>query len=234
MSNATRIVIGKLANQNGCAVAFRGSDNVYNFIRDAQFWTVHPFRGYKNCDRCQVHSGFYDVWENLRDQVAIDLAEVGCTPNPIDPDNLLYVTGHSLGAALTHLAMFTLHDDGFKVAESYSFEAPRVGNTAFSETFSKRFTRKFPVFRITHRWDPVVHLPPTELGFTHVQQEVYYNSTDQFQMCPDVEDLTCADQYNNVPWMTWEYSGDHCASPLVPNGNICNPVGCVNTRQVMV
>lgn len=229
IDNATRIVIGKIADQNGCVVAFRGSDNTMNFLRDAQYYRVHPSNGYLDCDGCLVHSGFYEVWEWLRDQVKQSLVEVGCSPDASSVDNLLYVTGHSLGAALTHLAMFTLHDDGFKIAESYSFEAPRVGNKAFSDTFSKRFTRKFPVFRITHSQDPVVHLPPVEVGFQHVQQEIWYNSTGGYKMCPNVEDTSCSGQYWDVPWMAWEHRGDHCASPLVPNGDICMPVGCVNT-----
>ena len=32
------------------------------------------------------------------------------------------------GAALSHLAMFTLSENGWNIKKTYTFEAPRVGN----------------------------------------------------------------------------------------------------------
>jgi len=205
-------------------MAFRGSDNAENWLRDFEFWRVAP-KSFKDCAGCKVHTGFNDVWENVRDLVLKALQEVGCSPTHAT-ENLLYVTGHSLGAALTHLAMFTLEDAGFTLAKTYSFEAPRVGNKAFSTEFSKRFSRKFPVYRITHNKDPVVHLPPTALGYTHVQEEVYYPLKGNYKLCPKVEDPSCADQHWDIPGMLAFDADQHCTTPLVPNGNICYPLGC--------
>ena len=44
-----------------------------------------------------------------------------------------HITGDSLGGALTHIATFSLNDAGFGIAKFYSFEAPRVGNTAVAK-----------------------------------------------------------------------------------------------------
>jgi len=233
LGNATRIMVGKLAAQNGCLVAFRGSNNVINWVRDFQFWDIAPTT-YESCDGCKVHSGFYEIWQNLRDEVVKSLNDVGCDPSANNVDNLLYITGHSMGAALVHLSMFTLKNDGFNIAKSYSFEAPRVGNKAFSDAFSDQFVRQFPVFRITHSEDPVVHVPPEALEYTHVQQEVYYDSTGKYKVCPNVEDTACADQYWDVPSMILFHVGDHCHSPLVPNGDICNPGGCAWSSELVV
>jgi hypothetical protein len=224
--NASRILVGKLRDQNGCLVAFRGSNNIFNWVRNFQGWDVHP-KSYTECDGCKVHAGFYEIWENVRPSVLTALSTAGCAPvhsttGYSNPDNLLYVTGHSLGAALTHLAMFSFQKAGFNVAKTYSFEAPRMGNEAFSKEFSERFTRKFPVFRVTHSYDPVVHLPPIAL-YQHVQTEVWYNKTGGYKICPQVEDTSCADQYWNVPELIIEHIDDHCNSPLVPNGDICSP-----------
>merc|ERR1712176_825026 len=112
--------------------------------------------------------------------------------------------------------MFSLDDAGFQIAKTYSYEAPRVGNTAFEQSFTERFVRKYPVFRVTHYKDPEVHLPPRSFGYTHVQTEVYYNNTGQYKVCPLVEDPQCADQWWNVPELILFESGDHCHSPLVP------------------
>jgi hypothetical protein len=233
VGNATRIMVGKLAAQNGCLVAFRGSENVINWVRDFEFWDIVP-SSYEDCEGCRVHTGFYQIWQNLRDQVVKSLVDVGCGPDPNNVDNLLYITGHSMGAALVHLSMFTLKNAAFNIAKSYSFEAPRVGNKAFSDAFSDQFTRQFPVYRITHSQDPVVHVPPEALGFVHVQQEIYYDSTGKYKVCPNVEDTACADQHWDVPYMIVSHVDDHCASPLVPNGAICSPTGCASSEQVVV
>lgn len=223
--NATRIIVGKLQDQHGCLMAFRGSDNVENWVRNFQFWEIHP-APFEDCKGCKVHSGFYAIWKNVKHHVLSAIDEVGCGRYSIDsPDNLLFITGHSLGAALTHLAMFDLTNEGWNISKTYSFEAPRIGNPAFSKEFTARFERKFPVFRISHYKDPVVHLPPEAFGYEHVQPEVYYDQHGQYTLCAGPEDKKCADQHWDLPALLL-HAGDHCHSTLVPNGDICNPKGC--------
>merc|ERR1712031_136169 len=98
--NATRILVAKLRDQEGCLMSFRGSDNVENWIRDFQVWKVAT-RDFEDCEGCKVHTGFFTIWSNIQGPVMSALREVGCGQN--GTDNLLYITGHSLGAALTHL-----------------------------------------------------------------------------------------------------------------------------------
>jgi len=222
--NDTRIIIGKLRHENACLVAFRGTTSLDNWLRNFQFWSTSPGH-FHECEGCRVHNGFLAIWRNVAGAVFSALTEVGCSPT--DPNsNSIYITGHSLGAALAHMAMFTLHKLGFAIAKAYTFESPRVGNGNFSEAFSAYFPSKFPVYRITHSQDPVPHLPPESLGYVHVQTEVFYNKTGGYQVCPKVEDTSCSDQYGNVPLMLALHAGDHCASTLVPNGDICRPIGC--------
>lgn len=224
-NNATRIMIGKLADQDGCLMSFRGSDNLENWIRDLQFNDIRP-EDFDDCDGCRVHGGFHSIWEAVRPLALDALREVGCALQ--GKDNLLYITGHSLGAALTHLAMFTLHSAGYHIAKTYSFEAPRVGNKAFSAAFSSRFSRKFPVFRITHSMDPVPHLPPRTLGYEHVPTEVWYDAAGNYTVCDGAEDTACADRYGHVANLILFHSRDHCGSSLLRNGSICNPAGCLH------
>jgi len=228
--NATRVMIGRLRDQKGCVVSFRGSDNVENWVRNLQIWEIHPST-YHECEGCRVHSGFHMIWQNIEDSILAALNEVGC--DQAGEDNLLYITGHSLGAALTHLAMFSLDTAGWKIAKTYSFEAPRVGNKEFADAFNDRFTRSFPVFRITHRKDPVPHLPPMSFGYTHVQAEIFYNSTNAWNVCPGTEDSKCADQYWDLPALLL-HGGDHCSTPLLSNGDICNPDCQPASRDLIV
>jgi hypothetical protein len=226
--NSSRILVGRLKDQHGCLVAFRGSHNVMNWVRDFQAWSHRPII-FDECPGCEVHSGFFDVWQNVEDLVIAALSEVGCSNGAKDKNNKLYITGHSLGAALVHLSMFALQKQGFQIEKTYSFEAPRVGNKAFAQVFSERFARKFPVFRITHNRDPVVHVPPMNLGYSHVQTaEVHYNSTGGYRVCAGVENSTssCADQYWDLVKMLLFHDSDHCTVPLVPTKDICKPVGC--------
>lgn len=220
--NATRIIIGKMQDNDGCLVAFRGSDDLVNWIRNFQFWQITPIT-FEDCDGCMVHSGFYTIWKNMKQLTLDTLHEVGCVS--AGKDNLLYITGHSMGGSLANLATFTLTKAGYQVAKTYSFEAPRVGNKAFSDEFSRRFVHKFPVFRITNHMDPVIHLPPRFIGYEHVQKEVYYDASGNYTVCDAVESKICADQYSNMVDLLF-HVGDHCASPLLPNGDFCNPVGC--------
>jgi len=226
--NATRILIGKLRDQAGCLMAFRGSSNNFNWKRDAEFAKVLPV-DYEDCEGCKVHSGFYTVWKNVRDEALQAIRDVGCGPMPDsngnsqNPDNLLYVTGHSFGAALTELAMFTLQNHGFNVAKTYMFEAPRVGNKAFAVAFALNFERKFDVFRITHAQDPIVHLPPAFLGWEHVQTEVFYDRQGNYKVCMGNEDPDCSNQFWNIPDLLLHHSDDHCTVPLLDFGNICWP-----------
>jgi len=226
-ANASRIIIGKLRDQAGCLLAFRGSSNAMNWIRNFQVWEVYPTK-FDDCAGCKVHSGFFTIWKNVEDEVLKGLRDVGCTQG--GKDDLVYVTGHSLGAALTHLAMFALDSAGFHIAKTYSFDGPRVGNKAFAEAFSRAFSRKFPVFRIANHKDPCVHVPPISWGYFHVEKEVYYNGNGlgDYTVCKEMEDPTCSGQFDGIlklPGLLLLHTGDHCNSPLVPNGNICNPGG---------
>jgi len=166
-----------------------------------------------------VHAGWHKIWEDVRRSSLSALRDVGCEPG----SHNIRMTGHSLGGAIAHLAMFALEGSGYEVAMSHTFEAPRVGNTAFSKEFSRRFTRRFPVFRITHHRDPVPHLPAKFMRYRQVETEVYYNSSGAFRICAGPEDKTCSSKFNFIGDIM-RHIGDHCGSPLGPNGNLCGPI----------
>merc|ERR1712038_2126436 len=127
-------IIGKMEEEDACILAFRGSDNIQNWLKDLQAWSVTP-ADFKGCKGCKVEAGWHKIWEDVRHSSLNALRDVGCEPG----SHKIHVTGHSLGGAIAHLAMFALEGSGYEVASSYTFEAPRVGNRAFSEEFSKHF-----------------------------------------------------------------------------------------------
>lgn len=223
--NGTRVIVGRLDEQLGCIISFRGSHNLADWVHDLELYPKHPTDFLSNCSGCKVHSGFYNVWKGVMQPILDALNGIGCTNRTTDRNNLLYITGHSLGAALTHMAMFDLKRYGWNIAKSYSFEAPRVGNQNFSDTFMQRFSDQLPVFRVTHFKDPVVHLPVHQIGlpnYVHVPREVYYDSDGKYKVCYGAEDKACADQHWDLATMLAFHTSDHCSTPLVPGGSICD------------
>lgn len=230
VNNATRVVVGKFAHEDGCLVAFRGSISATNWRQDFRFRLVDP-GVFSHCDGCRVEKGFYSVWDSVRELTLEALSEVGCEAGAAN--QTLRVTGHSLGGALTHLAMFDLEDAGYKIARSFSFEAPRVGNNAFSKEFSAHFAGD--LFRITHFMDPVPHLPPRSLRFVHLGAEVYYDKSGNYTICPNEEDKRCADRFRDDNPLLLLHAADHCASPVVPGGYFCGSgLSCAPRRDVVL
>jgi hypothetical protein len=153
-------------------LAFRGTDplNAINFLTDA------------NCQMTgllslgHVHSGFYrnvrSVWFDIVQhvQAAID------DPNDGTRLQALYVTGHSLGAAMAALAGAIIFGDsafmGWRklVQGIYTYGQPMVGDKEFARICSARFGSL--LFRHVYDHDLVPHLPPVTTGqFTHFGSE---------------------------------------------------------------
>jgi len=202
------------AKDNSCVVAIRGTKNLQNGLADASFWTTKV--ELPGCEDCSIHSGFAHEWDVLKNSTKDALRQKNCSN--------VYVTGHSMGASVAQLAMYDLQTSGFSVQQSHHFEAARLGNSAFVSAFQAAFGNTIPAFRITHAYDPVPHLPPQGLlGYRHAGPEAYLfptNSTMEHVVCATGEDPLCANRYNILD--TSPHGDDHCNTPLVESGNICN------------
>lgn len=180
-------------SENMIVVAFRGSANIENWIADLDFKKmVYPN---SNCQGCEVHTGFYQVYLEMADAVLRDVqALVRSHPNvPV------FVTGHSLGAAVSlHAAVDIVGKiSGYSTLTVYNFGEPRVGNPAFAAWASSVLPGGHQ-FRVTHSRDPVPHVPPMDFGFLHSPHELWYdnNGDSSFQNCQDsasAEDPNCSD-----------------------------------------
>jgi len=109
------------------------------------------------------------------------------------------VTGHSLGAALaTHTVAYLLANK-IKVTDFYNFGSPRVGDSKFTIWFNQAYGPDHFKARVTHRKDPVPHLPLEDWGFLHVNTEIFYQGSkkDGAYVCSDAnaEDKKCSDSY---------------------------------------
>jgi hypothetical protein len=123
-SVGTQGFVGK-SPTNDIVVAFRGSSNVKNWVDNLEFTKTSA---YPKCDGCKVHHGFYQAWLSLRDQVVDEVTRL----HGLHPDAKIFVTGHSLGAALAAHAAAELgassHSLGDPIAGVYT-HAQRESNS---------------------------------------------------------------------------------------------------------
>jgi len=110
----------------------------------------------------KVHKGFKEAFDDVSGEI-FDIVD-----KSIGKDLPLYVTGHSLGAALATVATQELEEKFHDlIAACYTFGSPRVGDGTYEKSI------KAPVYRIVNTTD-IVTLVPFFLGtFMHVGDSRY-------------------------------------------------------------
>jgi triacylglycerol lipase len=157
------------ADREVIIVAFRGTENdLTDWLTDADFNMVKgPLNG-------KVHEGFYDglsqIWHSLHNEV------IACDPQQ---RKSLWVTGHSLGAALAALAAARWYEWGRHVSGAYTFGQPRTGDATFRRNFN--FAMKASTFRFVNDNDLVTRVPPRALGFSHLGTLKYFTDAGSLE-----------------------------------------------------
>jgi len=110
----------------------------------------------------RVHSAWWANLASVYDEL------VNAINNQGAGEKRLYITGHSLGAALAVLAAYRLKVmDGIAVDEVYTFASPKVGNRAFRWVYDNA-----GLGEITQRWvnygDPAPFVPGAVAEYDHV------------------------------------------------------------------
>jgi hypothetical protein len=145
-------------------LAFRGTQlddfwsSVLDFLVDAKFLPLPDAGGHL------VHAGF----QAALDEVWTDI-EVHLRREQARARRPLWVTGHSLGAALATIAAKRLSADGaLDLRGGYTFGSPRVGDSGFGRAIG------VPVYRFRNDSDLVPHLP-LGLLFRHVGHPQFFD-----------------------------------------------------------
>jgi triacylglycerol lipase len=165
----TQAVIWK--NGQDLIVAFRGTRSLRNFVTDLRCRRVPLFPGAK----AEVHQGFQRALESIYD--ALHAAVAQRAGGPASPR--LWITGHSLGAALAKL--FALRCK-LELAGVYTFGEPRVGNAAFRDSYN--YWLKSKTFRVVDAEDFITRLPWLLGTWRHSGTEVFYDSFGRVLMDP--------------------------------------------------
>jgi len=160
-------------NATTLVVAFRGTEprKLQDWMSDADIEKcAGPFGA-------RVHSGFDRALGYVWDDLVATLREFQ------DNSQSLWITGHSLGAALAILATAYLRDSGRRAGDPvdkpvyglYTFGSPRVGDHTFERAYDLDSASRS--FRFVNNNDAVTRVPPRELDFSHVGKFLYFDAT---------------------------------------------------------
>ena len=138
------------------SIVFRGSESIYDWYYDLSFFKKHLH------DNVYVHGGFYKQLHNddMYLNITNELIELLSKNENYD----IYITGHSLGAALSTLYGYELSRQLSNKITVVSFASPRIGNGSFKVAFDKQENLKH--YRISNKRDIVTAVP--NINFTHV------------------------------------------------------------------
>ncbi len=152
------------SNADAVLIAFRGTqpDHIQDWITDADAVMAHTEVG-------PVHYGFWaalqSVWETLEQTIASHQKNA----------QSLWVTGHSLGAALATLAVARLRLSLKPIHSLYTYGSPRVGSLEFTDRFDGDFGEF--TFRYVNNSDVVTRVPTREMGYSHVGTSLTFDAS---------------------------------------------------------
>lgn len=146
-------------------LAFRGTEDLDDGLLDLNVFQARLPPAWRPADEqggwgldptsIKVHRGFLKRTKDVRSQVAALCTGLEETP--------MYVTGHSLGAAVAVLVAVMLRTElKFRRVIVYTFAGPRVGNPAFARYFD--LALDIPCFRVVNQADVIPELPPPALS----------------------------------------------------------------------
>ena len=159
-------------------LSFRGTDGLKDSFTDAAALFRDTVK--VGTRETQVHRGFENALSALEGRARDDRGRplkvtktngTGRDPGSQDlslheeirkltegpPRRKLYITGHSLGAALATIEAFNLTREGVPVESVYTIGSPRVGDPAFRDEYDKRL--KDRTFRHVNYSDIVTRVP---------------------------------------------------------------------------
>lgn len=200
-------------NDEFVVVSMRGTeiDNFWGAVTD---WLNNlEFRLKPDASGGRVHEGFMEdvaeVWNDnaggLKSYLQALLASGTRT---------LWITGHSLGAALaTLVAERAVRDGGFAVRGVYTYGSPRVGDILFKQNFEARGLNAI-TYRILHDIDIARRLFPGA-DYIHVGQFKFIDANGQWDLARiDAPALTTLQRWTLGLYPLFAWSGAFGANPF--------------------
>jgi triacylglycerol lipase len=156
-------------NDKTIIVAFRGTQEPKDFIKDAKFALTDAPYG-------KVHDGFYEGLNEVWDKMFETIERFR------DNNQSVWFCGHSLGAALATLAVAEyVLVKGKTINGLYTIGQPRTGNDVFANNFDAKLKDK--CFRFVNNADIVTRnpIPGLFLKYRHIGVPYYIDGKGELQ-----------------------------------------------------
>jgi len=151
-------------------IAFQGSSSIGDWKSNLDAFSkvnidenslIIPYNN--NETKIRIHKGFYDQYQIARDMILKYIYDL------TSPIYNIYVTGHSLGGALSSLCAIDLQyhfgNNNKLNIHNITLGSPRVGNKEFVESFNKRIKYSY---RFVYKTDTVEKVPLVSMGYKHI------------------------------------------------------------------
>lgn len=149
--------------------AFRGTDSDMDIYEDGHFETTEfvPTKG-GITPTPHVAAGFYGIYDGIGGAMTQSMREQLFALLAQYKPGQLYVTGHSLGAALSQLFSLDIAISRPTPAININFASPMVGTAGWQAAYDAAIPADSSI-RCYNYWDYVPSLPPSDiLGYTAV------------------------------------------------------------------
>lgn len=156
-----------VATDSIAVLVFRGTDSFEDALTDMRCDLMRIGHG-------SVHRGFADALEAVWVAIAQHLPDVL-------RGQALYLTGHSLGAAVATLCAYRLTMLGVPVAGLYTYGSPRVGDATFARFFDACMPE---TYRIVNNNDIVCRVPLLAQQYSHVGRLKYIDAAGRLHDQP--------------------------------------------------
>lgn len=157
-------------NDSYAIIVFCGSLVLEQWGIDVQYSQVTNTAIRNISSNAKIHKGFYNAYTTIC-QSFINNWISSITAS----DYTVFVTGHSLGGALSTLCIADISAIGFGTIDHYSFASPRVGDTVFASSFDSIINYSK---RVNNLSDVIPQLPPPVIGkyvYQHVSGNVPFD-----------------------------------------------------------
>ena len=161
-------------NGSNMILSFRGTEmKMEDFLADARF-IMKPFASGGKVGG-KTHEGFTDALALVYDQIADTIRDF----QERDRNLRLFLTGHSLGAALATLcaARFINDDLAGCLNLMATFGSPRCGDQTFVNGIKANTDDN--IFRFINNEDLVTRVPPRSMGFRHIGETRYFDENGE-------------------------------------------------------
>uniref|UniRef100_A0A0N4ZZX3 Ricin B-type lectin domain-containing protein n=1 Tax=Parastrongyloides trichosuri TaxID=131310 RepID=A0A0N4ZZX3_PARTI len=141
---------------------------------------------------------FYDAWSLVWSS---GLRDAFLTAKNKNPDYDVWVTGHSLGAAMASLSAANIGYHQYVPKDrlmSITFGEPRVGDVDYAKGYDAVVGYSY---RVIHHRDPIPHVPfKNMMDYQHTKVEVFYDNDmtpgSNYTICSTSDDTeNCSNQY---------------------------------------